>query len=123
MRIFIADDSSVVVDRLVGIIRRVRGMQLIGRAADVPGVAESIARLRPDVLILDLHMPGGSGIEVLKSVKARFPAIKVIVLTSYPTPQHRKHCLELGADYFLDKSSEFAKLPEIFRLMRRPKAA
>src|SRR5574340_1241058 len=98
-------------------------MELVGQASDVPGAGESIGRLKPEVLILDLHMPGGNGMEVLKDVKARFPAIKVIVLTNYPSPQHRKHCLELGADYFLDKSGEFGKLPEIFRLMRRLKAA
>jgi|SRR5579863_684408 len=123
MKIFIVDDSSVVVERLAGIIRRVRGIELVGWAADVPGATERIAKLGPDILILDLHMPGGSGIDVLKEVKSLFPNIKVIVLTNYPSPQHRKRCLELGADYFLDKSSEFGKLPDIFRQVRRPKAA
>jgi DNA-binding NarL/FixJ family response regulator len=123
MKIFIVDDSSIVVERLAGIIRRVRGMELVGHAADVSEATQSIAKLAPDLLILDLHMPGGSGIDVLKTVKMHFPTTKVIVLTNYPSPQHRKRCLELGADYFLDKSSEFGKLPEIFRRARRPKAA
>jgi DNA-binding NarL/FixJ family response regulator len=123
MKIFIVDDSSVVVERLVGIVRRVRGLDFVGQAPDVSAAIQSIAKLEPDVVILDLHMPGGSGIDVLKAVKGKFPVLKVIVLTNYPSPQHRKRCMELGADSFLDKSIDFGKLPEIFRQMMRSKAA
>jgi len=52
-------------------------------------------------------MPGGSGIDVLRSIKKDRPAPIVMMLTNYPYPQYRKRCMDVGADCFFDKSSEF----------------
>lgn len=67
------------VEHLARIIGRVRGMELVGQADDVQEATESIARLKPDVLILVLRVPDGNRIDVLKDVKSRFPNAKVIV--------------------------------------------
>lgn len=123
MKVFIVDDSSGVVERLAGIVRRVRGVEFVGWAATVPEATQSIDKLQPDVVILDLHLKGGSGFDVLTSIKRTSPGIQVIVLTDYPSPQYRRRCLELGAESLLDKSAEFAKLPEIFRRMINGKKA
>ncbi|HEV2495586.1 MAG TPA: response regulator transcription factor [Terriglobia bacterium] len=123
MEVFIVDDSSMVVERLLDIIRRVHGLEFVGLAAHASAAIQSIAKIEPDVVILDVHILGGSGIDVLKAVKESLPFLKVIVLTSFPSPQLRKRCMALGADYFLDKSTDFGKLPEIFRDMMRGKAA
>jgi RecA/RadA recombinase len=57
--------------------------------------------------------PGGSGIEVLQSIKKDRPDIKVIVFTNYPYPQYRKKCMELGADFFFAKATESEQIPVI----------
>ena len=58
-------------------------------------------------------MPGGLGIDVLENIKQNDSALMVIVLTNYPYPGYRQKCLQAGADFFLDKSTEFDQIPEL----------
>jgi DNA-binding NarL/FixJ family response regulator len=58
-------------------------------------------------------MNGGRGIEVLKYIKKIEPVTLVIILTNYPYPQYLKKCMDLGADFFFDKSTEFEKVTEV----------
>jgi DNA-binding NarL/FixJ family response regulator len=121
MKVFIADDSRVVVERLADLLREVRGVQLVGRANDAREAILAIGKTNPDAVILDLQMPGGSGLEVLRSIRRSHPSVWVLICTNYPYPQYRQECVAAGADYFLDKSAEFEKIPEILRdLTRRP---
>jgi len=113
VKVFIADDSNDVVERLARVLNEVDGLELIGQAADVPEATQRIRRLHPDVVILDLQMPSGSGINMLEAIKKEQPRIKVIVFTNFPYPQYRNKCLNAGADFFLDKS-DFNRIPEIF---------
>jgi DNA-binding NarL/FixJ family response regulator len=113
VKIFIADDSVKVVERLTDLLKQVVGLELIGHAADGPEAAESIHKLNPDVVILDFRMPKGNGIDVLKAIKITRPGTKVIMLTNFPYAQYRKKCLDAGADFFLDKSSDFNQIPGI----------
>jgi DNA-binding NarL/FixJ family response regulator len=125
MRVFIVDDSRVVVERLADLLDDVPGVELVGRANDVPEAIHSIPKTNPDAIILDLQMPGGSGLEVLRSVRLSHPSLWVLVCTNYPYPQYREECISAGANYFLDKSADFEKIPGILRdLMKKaPKAA
>jgi DNA-binding NarL/FixJ family response regulator len=115
MRVFIADDSRVVVERLADLLKEVPGVQLVGRANDVPEAIHSIVKTNPDAVILDLQMPGGSGLDVLRSIRRSHPSVWVVICTNYPYPQYREECIAAGANYFLDKSAEFEKIPEILR--------
>src|ERR1700751_5160644 len=65
MKVFIVDDSRVVVERLAGLLEEVPGARLVGQAGDVGGAVVGIQKVQPDALILDLHIPGGSGLDVL----------------------------------------------------------
>jgi len=121
MRVFIADDSRVIVERLADLLKEVSGVQLVGNAADVPGAIRLIPKTNPDVVILDLQMPGGTGLDVLRSIRQSHSGTWILICTNYPYPQYRDECIAAGADYFLDKSSEFEKIPEILRgLSKRP---
>ena len=80
MKVFIADDSEVVCERLTTMLSELPGIEIIGQSI------ESIRRLHPDVVILDIRMPGGSGIDVLEDIKKTNTAPVVIVLTNYPYP-------------------------------------
>jgi DNA-binding NarL/FixJ family response regulator len=115
MRVFIADDSRVVVERLADLLKEVPGVQLVGRANDAPEAIHSIVKTNPDAVILDLQMPGGSGLDVLRSIRQTHPSVWVVICTNYPYPQYREECIAAGANYFLDKSAEFEKIPEILR--------
>jgi DNA-binding NarL/FixJ family response regulator len=115
MKVFIADDSRVVVERLADLLKEVPGVQLVGRAEDAPEAIHSIVKTNPDAVILDLQMPGGSGLEVLRTIRQSHPSVWVLICTNYPYPQYREECIAAGANYFLDKSAEFEKIPEILR--------
>ena len=110
MKILIADDSVFVCDRMSTILGDIPGVEIVGRAYDVPGALSSIDQLKPDVVILDVKMPGGSGFDVLRSVKREGHPPVVIMLTNYPSPQYRDRSFAAGADYFFDKSNEFEKV-------------
>jgi DNA-binding NarL/FixJ family response regulator len=115
MRVFIADDSRVVVERLTDLLEEVPGAKLVGQAGDVPHAVDGIREMKPDAIILDLQMPGGSGLDVLRAIRPNFPNMQVVICTNYPHAQYREECLTAGANFFLDKSVEFAKIPAILR--------
>ncbi len=115
MKIFIVDDSALVRERIIAMISENPGIEITGQAKNAQEGINSIIKLKPDVVILDIRMPGGNGIEVLKNIKKNSSAPTIIILTNYPYPQYRKKCMEAGADYFFDKSSEFNKIMEVIK--------
>ena len=114
-RVFIVDDSPVVRERLTGMISELAGMQVVGHAEIAFEAINSIRRLKPDVVVLDISMPGGSGMYVLETIKRERPCPLVIMLTNFAHDQYRKKCLQLGADYFFDKTTEFDRVIEVLR--------
>jgi DNA-binding NarL/FixJ family response regulator len=115
VKIFLVDDSEVVIERLKTILSEIEEVKVIGQANNPFDAINGIRELHPDAVILDLQMPGGSGIGVLLSIKQHHSAPTVLVLTNYPYPQYRKKCLEAGADFFFDKSTEFERIPEVLK--------
>ena len=110
--IFIAEDSLVVQERLATMLNEVDGIRIVGQAQTVPDAISAIRELKPAVVIQDIRMPGGSGIDVLRSIKQDEPAPLVIILTNYPYPADRKQSLAAGADFFFDKSTAFDQLAQ-----------
>ncbi|MCB0178106.1 MAG: response regulator transcription factor [Anaerolineae bacterium] len=121
MKVFIADDSLIVREHLVTMFDELAGIEIVGQAETVAEAVTAIQKLHPDVVILDIRMPGGSGIDVLKRVKQGEVTPIVIILTNYPYPGYRQKCLQAGADFFLDKSTEFDQIPKLFEQLKRDK--
>lgn len=119
MKIFLAEDSAVVRERLVAMVSELRGAEIVGYAEDARRATEYIVAFQPDVLLLDIQLSGGSGIEVLRKVTRMQPAPVVIILTNYATPEYRLACRQAGAELFLDKSSETDQLVDILKGMIR----
>jgi DNA-binding NarL/FixJ family response regulator len=115
MKVLIVDDSALVRKRLFGMLSEIPKIEIAGQAQNAQEAIESIQKLKPDVAIMDIRLPDRSGIEVLKIIKKDTPAPLVIILTNYPYPQYRKKCMEAGADYFFDKSSEFEKVLDVLK--------
>ncbi len=109
-KVFIVDDSPVVRERLATLLSDLPSVEIIGQAEIAFEAISATRRLKPDVMLLDISMPGGSGIHVLEMVKKERPAPLVIMLTNFAHEQYRQKCLQLGADYFFDKSTEFEKV-------------
>jgi DNA-binding NarL/FixJ family response regulator len=119
LKVFIADDSLVVREHLVTMFNELAGVEIVGQAENVAEAISAIRRLQPDVVILDIRMPGGSGIDVLENIKQDKAAPMVIILTNYPYPGYRQKCLDAGADFFLDKSTEFDQIPKMFERLQQ----
>ena len=118
MKVFIADDSALVRERVAALISEIEGVEVVGHAGDAPEALEGIQQLRPDVVILDIRMPGNNGIQVLEAIKKSDAAPVIIMLTAFPYPQYRKKCLEAGADYFFDKATEFEQVAEVLKQLQ-----
>jgi len=107
MKIFIVEDSAIMRGRLIELLSTLREAEITGFSGMPDEAVEMIRAIRPDVIILDIQLYGGSGIDVLQKVKSELPWIHVMVLTNFPEDVIRSQCKQLGADYFLDKSFEF----------------
>jgi len=115
MRVLIADDSTIMRERLKAMISEITELKNISQAEDVLGAINSFQKLNHDAVILDIRMPGGSGIDVLREIKKGAQPPLVIVLTNYPYPQYRRKCMDAGADFFFDKSTEFNRVAEVLK--------
>jgi DNA-binding NarL/FixJ family response regulator len=112
-KVLIADDSHIVRERLVSLLADLPGVDIVGEAETAFEAIQSIRRRRPDVVILDISMPGGSGIQVLETIRKDKPVPLIIMLTNFTHEPYRQRCLKLGADYFFDKSNEFEKVKDV----------
>lgn len=121
MKVLIADDSEVFVQRLVQALREISGLEIIGRARTGAEALQALRDLQPEVVILDIRMPDGTGIDVLEGMRKEKLAPLTIVLTNFAFPQYRRKCLQLGARFFFDKSAEFPELREVLNgLIHKP---
>jgi DNA-binding NarL/FixJ family response regulator len=111
--VYIVDDSVLIRGRLTEMFSGPRDIQVVGETGDALEAFEDITRLRPDIVILDIHLPGRNGIELLRDLMHAGINSHVIILTSSAYPQYRKECLEAGAEYFLNKVKDFEQLPSI----------
>jgi DNA-binding NarL/FixJ family response regulator len=115
MRILIAERSLFIADRLIMNLNVLPGIEVTTHVSNPAGVIESLGKILPDVVIVDPHIGGNEGMELLRSIKRQRPGAVLIVMTNMFCPAHRRRCLEAGADYFLDKSNDFDRLPELMR--------
>lgn len=115
MRILIADDSDVLLARLVDILTEIEGVEVVGKAMNLADVISAVEDLEPEVVILDIRMPGGNGLSALEMIKKRENPPVVVIFTNYPFLQYRKRSMDLGADFFFYKAIEFEKLVTLIK--------
>ena len=117
MKVFIVEDSPAICERLVEIVEDAGRHVVVGRADAFDSAVSGIARSRPDVAIFDVKLARGNGIEALVAAKRDRPDLLAIVMSNFATPQHRKASVEAGAEYFLDKSADFERIPQILSIL------
>ena len=117
MKIFIVDDSALVLERLRALLFNIDGLEFIGHATNANDAVDAIKRLKPEVVVLDIRLISGNGMNVLERIKRAQPPPIVIMLTNYPYPQYREKCRELGAEYFFDKVREITSFVKLLRTM------
>lgn len=108
--VLIVDDSEQIRQRIVALLAESGQIRIVGQAGNSLEALDALQRLKPDTVILDIRLPGASGIELLKEIKASYPQMKVIMLTNFDFDLYRRQCRQLGADHFLNKTLEFEKI-------------
>lgn len=122
--VLIADDSRVIRARLAMLLEEIPGVEIVGQSATGKETIEMIRRLSPHVVVLDLSMPEGNGLEVMRQMRDENLEAIVFVLTNFTCPEYEKRALRLGAKAFLSKSREFDKLADMIRdLAGKPERA
>ena len=112
-KVLIIDDSKLVGARLTEILSGIKSVQVLGQAKSArEGLALS-EKFSPDIVFLDIQLPDGNGTSILPALKKIKPGINVVILSNFDADLHRPLFPGLEGDYYLDKSKEFLKIPEI----------
>jgi NarL family two-component system response regulator YdfI len=119
IRVLIADDHMVVREGLRAILEAAEDVDLVGEAADGAEAVQLAGELAPDVVLMDLRMPGVDGIEAIRQIKARYPGVEVVILTTYDDDENIVRGLRAGARGYLLKDSGRKALFEAIRAAAR----
>ena len=106
IRVVTADDQALIRDALRTILEREADLEVVGEAPDGDAVIEVVRELRPDVVLMDIRMPGRDGIRATRSVLAGTDPPKVLMLTTFDLDEYVHACLRAGASGFLLKDTE-----------------
>ncbi|HLY70959.1 MAG TPA: response regulator transcription factor [Puia sp.] len=110
--ILIVDDSVIIIDRLIAFLESLASEHLVLTCNTYQQALQAINEKDPDVAVLDINLPDGNGIGLLRYIKKHKPAVAVIMFTNQSTDFYRQLCLREGAAFFIDKSSGFDGLSE-----------
>jgi DNA-binding NarL/FixJ family response regulator len=103
LRLLIVDDHEVVRQGLVALLDRRAGFQVVAEAANAAEAVEQARRFEPDIVVMDVRLPDGSGIEACREIRAELPATRVVMLTSYPDEEAVLSAIVAGAAGYLLK--------------------
>lgn len=113
IRLLVVEDSTVVREQLAKVIAKNETIELVGCAENGLQGCQMFVALRPDVVLLDLRLPGLSGFDLIRLFRRERPDCVVIVLTTFADDAVRARCLNLGADYFFDKATQLDQVVEL----------
>ena len=117
INILLVDDSVTIITRMKEILSEIKCVKSIDTATDGVEAYTKITKSQPHLVLLDINMPIKNGIELLKEIKQNFPKVKVIMVTNQSVEYYKPICIEMGAEYFIDKSTEFELIPNIIELV------
>ena len=116
LRVFVIEDSPILLERIAEAIADQPSLILVGSADTEKDALAKIRALKPEALVVDIKLREGNGLNVLAQLKLAFDdgtRPKIVVFTNYPRQEYLRNSKQLGADYFLDKSTQFSDLPRI----------
>jgi DNA-binding NarL/FixJ family response regulator len=116
--VVIIDDSAQWIRRLESVLTEIPGLVLVGTAGTPSAALALVSQLNPPIMILDMTLEGGSGVDVLRSLGSQGATVRVVALTGAPSHPLRELCFQLGARYFLDKTFEFDELGDALRILK-----
>ena len=113
MRVLIADDSVFIRERLQEMLSQQRQAEIVAFVQNGHDALAALRALQPDLAILDIRMPGLTGLEVINEYRKEYDTVKFVVLTFYSSGLFRERAFGAGADYFFSKVDDFEKVAEV----------
>ena len=110
LRVVIADDHSVVRQGIRGVLEAIEGLEVVGEAGDGDEALEMVAELMPDVVVLDVNMPGKTGLEVTTRLRQDGHPARVLILSMHDDPEYVLQAVRSGADGYVLKDAAPAEL-------------
>ncbi|MEI8203161.1 MAG: response regulator transcription factor [Bacteroidota bacterium] len=117
MKVILADDSELVLERIKELVNRYKKIDIVGMYKNGIDALNGLKGLKPDLTIIDLNMPGLSGMEVLTEIRKVDTELKYIIFTFYASEIYRTKALKAGADHFFSKVDDVDKLVEVIEEM------
>ena len=108
-----ADDSGLILERLQKMVSMYKEVEIVGSFNNGTDTLEALRILKPDLAIVDIKMPGLSGLEVLKQIRKEDKTVKFIILTFYSSDYYQQVAIEAGVDYFFSKVNDFEKISQV----------
>lgn len=115
IRVLICDDQAIIRDGLEMLLKLERDIQVVGLAQDGAQAVELAGAKAPDVVLMDLKMPGVNGVEATRQIRARYPAVRVLVLTTYDDDVWVLDAIRAGAAGYVLKDTPREKVLEALR--------
>lgn len=114
-RVFLVDDHPLVRDWLAGLVAAETDLQLCGQGEDAAAALAAVPQARPDIVVLDLSLPRGSGLELLKDLRAQFPTVRLLVLSMHDEPKIAERAFRAGAHGYVVKSESSPNIIDAIR--------
>jgi len=113
MNVILADDSVLILERLQAMISVFKNVEIVASLTNGTDTLEAIKMLKPDLAIVDIKMPGLSGLYVLNEIRKKNKTVIFIILTFYPSDYYRQMAMQSGTNYFFSKVDDFEKLTQV----------
>jgi DNA-binding NarL/FixJ family response regulator len=113
--VFLADDHAIVREGLALLLNAEPDIEVVGQAGDAEGAIDGVARLQPDVAVLDIEMPGLGGLAATRCIRTAYPRTQVVILSVHDTREHIRHALRAGARGYVLKECVGAELIKAVR--------
>lgn len=115
LRVLIADDHTVVRQGIRGVLEEVEGLEVVAEAGDGDEALALVKELEPDVVVLDVNMPGKTGLEVAKALRDDGASVRILILSMHDDPEYVLQAVRVGADGYVLKDVSPAELRDAVR--------
>ena len=119
IRVFLADDHAILRECIRLLLRKVPDIEVVGEAGDGEEAVAKVEQLAPDVVLMDITMPGLNGLEATEQIKGKNPQVKVLILTMHETDQYLSGMLRAGASGYVVKTTVSSELISAIRIVHQ----
>ena len=119
IRVFLADDHAILREGIRLLLRKVPDIEVVGEAGDGEEAVAKVEQLAPDVVLMDITMPGLNGLEATEQIKGKKPQVKVLILTMHETDQYLSEMLRAGASGYVVKTTVSSELISAIRIVHQ----